>query len=79
MKQVVIIPARLNSERFPNKILLDIKGLPMIEHVRRRVLLANNTEEVYIATCDEAIKEALEVFGAKVIMTRINIKTAQLE
>ena len=69
MKQVVIIPARLNSERFPNKILLDLKGLPMIEHVRRRVLLANNTEEVYIATCDEAIKEALEVFGAKVIMT----------
>ena len=69
MKQVVVIPARLNSERFPNKILLDLKGLPMIEHVRRRVLLANNTEEVYIATCDKEIREALEVFGAKVIMT----------
>ena len=40
MKQIVVIPARLNSQRFPNKILLDLKGLPMIEHVRRRVLLA---------------------------------------
>ena len=58
MKQVVVIPARLNSERFPNKILLDLKGLPMIEHVRRRVLLAKNTEEVYIATCDKEIREA---------------------
>lgn len=69
MKQVVIIPARLNSQRFPNKILLDLKGLPMLEHVRRRVLLAKNVDEVYIATCDVEIKVALESFGAKVIMT----------
>jgi 3-deoxy-manno-octulosonate cytidylyltransferase (CMP-KDO synthetase) len=69
MKQVVVIPARLNSQRFPKKILLDLKGLPMLEHVRRRVLLAQNVEEVYIATCDQEIKQTLEVFGAKVIMT----------
>lgn len=69
MKQVVVIPARLNSQRFPKKILLDLKGLPMLEHVRRRVLLAQNVEEVYIATCDQEIKQTLEAFGAKVIMT----------
>jgi len=69
MKQVVIIPARLASKRFPNKILLDLKGLPMIEHVRRRVLLAKNVEEVFVATCDEEIRQVLEGFGAKVIMT----------
>lgn len=69
MKQVVIIPARLNSIRFPKKILFDFKGLPMIEHVRRRVLLSKNVIEVFIATCDIEIKEALETFGAKVIMT----------
>ena len=69
MKQVVVIPARLNSQRFPNKILLDLKGVPMLEHVRRRVLLAKNVEEVYIATCDEEIKEVLQAFGAKIIMT----------
>ena len=68
MKQVVVIPARLNSQRFPNKILLDLKGLPMLEHVRRRVLLAQNVEEVYIATCDQEIKDALEAFGAMVLM-----------
>jgi len=69
MKQIVVIPARLNSQRFPNKILLDLKGLPMIEHVRRRVLLAKQVDEVYIATCDEEIKTVLEGFGANVIMT----------
>lgn len=69
MKQVVVIPARLNSQRFPNKILFDLKGLPMIEHVRRRVLLAKQVEEVYIATCDEEIKTVLEGYGANVIMT----------
>ena len=62
MKQVVVIPARLNSQRFPNKILLDLKGIPMLEHVRRRVLLAKNVEEVYIATCDEEIKQVLQAF-----------------
>ena len=69
MKEVVVIPARLNSQRFPNKILLDLKGLPMLEHVRRRVLLAQNVEEVYIATCDHEIKQTLAAVGAKVIMT----------
>ena len=69
MKKIVVIPARLNSKRFPNKILFDLKGLPMIEHVRRRALLTENVEEVYIATCDIEIRDVLESFGAKVIMT----------
>jgi 3-deoxy-manno-octulosonate cytidylyltransferase (CMP-KDO synthetase) len=69
MKQVVIIPARLDSSRFPRKILLDIYGVPMVEHVRRRVLLSKNISDVYIATCDQEIADALTPFGAKVIMT----------
>lgn len=74
MKKIVVIPARLNSRRFPNKILFDLKGLPMIEHVRRRALLAKNVEEVYIATCDIEIKDVLEGYGAEVIMTSKNHK-----
>ena len=74
MKKIVVIPARLNSKRFPNKILYDLKGLPMIEHVRRRALLAKNVEEVYIATCDIEIKDVLEGYGAEVIMTSKNHK-----
>ncbi len=39
MKVIAIIPGRMASTRFPGKPLADILGLPMIEHVRRRVLL----------------------------------------
>ena len=70
MKPIVIIPARLESLRLPRKILIDIHGVPMIEHVRRRVLLSKNIKDVYIATCDKEIKECVEKYGGKVIMTK---------
>lgn len=72
MKQVIIIPARLNSLRLPKKVLLDIQGLPMIEHIRRRALLAKNVSEVFIATCDQEINKTILSFGGKVIMTSPN-------
>lgn len=50
-----VIPARLASSRFPNKPLADILGLPMIEHVRRRVCLCKKLNKVFVATCDSAI------------------------
>jgi 3-deoxy-manno-octulosonate cytidylyltransferase (CMP-KDO synthetase) len=69
LKKIVVIPARLESSRFPNKILLNIHGLPMIEHVRRRVLMSKKIKDVYVATCDSEIRDSLLPFGAKVIMT----------
>ncbi len=41
----------------------------MIEHVRRRALLAKSIDEVYVATCDNEISDAVKAFGGKVIMT----------
>ncbi|OGQ05127.1 MAG: hypothetical protein A2W61_06315 [Deltaproteobacteria bacterium RIFCSPLOWO2_01_44_7] len=64
-----IIPARMASTRFPNKPLLEIEGLPMIEHVRRRALLCKGFAEVVVATCDEAIAFAVKRFDGKVVMT----------
>lgn len=69
MKVAIVIPARLASTRFPRKILHSIFGLPMIEHVRRRCLLAGAELSVYIATCDPEIAEIIEGFGGTVIMT----------
>lgn len=68
-KIVAIIPARMAATRFPGKPLAKIFGLPMIEHVRRRVCLCETLTEVFVATCDDEIKEAVESFGGKVIMT----------
>lgn len=69
MKAAVIIPARMAASRFPGKPLAKILGLPMIEHVRRRVELCASIDEVIVATCDEAIRETVEAGGGRVIMT----------
>ena len=57
------------SIRFPNKILLNLHGLPMVEHVRRRALISKYLKEVYIATCDNVISDKLSKYGVKTIKT----------
>ena len=69
MKFIAVIPAHLASVRFPNKILFDFFGLPMIEHVRRRALLSGYLSEVYVATCDKVIADTVISYDGKVIMT----------
>jgi len=64
-----VIPARMASSRFPGKPLSSLHGLPMIEHVFRRAKLCSQLDEVYIATCNDEIREAALRFGAQVIMT----------
>lgn len=69
MKVVAVIPARMASTRFPGKPLADLAGLPMIEHVRRRVALAPMIDEAVVATCDPEIAEIVARFGGRAIMT----------
>ncbi len=70
MDIVAVIPAHLASLRLGRKILIDINGLPMIEHVRRRVLLSKRIKEIYVATGDDEIKNVVESHGGKVILTK---------
>jgi 3-deoxy-manno-octulosonate cytidylyltransferase (CMP-KDO synthetase) len=58
------------SSRFPGKPLVSILGMPMIEHVRRRALLAPGVDRVAVATCDEEIKSTVEANGGLAIMTK---------
>lgn len=64
----VIIPARYASTRLPGKLLLDIAGKPMIQHVYERAM-ASGAESVVIATDDDRICKVAEDFGATVCMT----------
>ncbi len=66
---IAVVPARLESSRFPNKPLAPILGLPMVEHVRRRALLCDALDDVYVATCDDAIRDVVRQAGGKVVMT----------
>src|SRR5215207_8654944 len=66
---VAVIPARMGSSRFPGKPLAPLLGRPMVEHVVRRAAMCDLLDAVYVATCDEEIRAAVERFGGEVIMT----------
>jgi 3-deoxy-manno-octulosonate cytidylyltransferase (CMP-KDO synthetase) len=55
----ILIPARMASVRLPGKPLLEIQGLPMIEHVRRRALLTTLKIEVIVISGDDEIIEVV--------------------
>lgn len=69
VRVAAIIPARMGSTRFPGKPLLMIRGLPMVEHVRRRALLSKAFCSVVVATCDGEIADAVERYGGEILMT----------
>ena len=68
MSYTVIIPARYASSRLPGKPLMDIAGMPMIQHVWLRAS-QSGAERVVIATEDERVARRWEAFGAQVCMT----------
>lgn len=73
MKYLGIIPARYASTRFPGKPLVDIGGMSMIQRVYEQVKPC--LDEVWVATDDKRIEEAVTGFGGQVIMTSENHKS----
>lgn len=69
MSFIVVIPARYASTRLPAKPLARIAGRTMIEHVYTKAS-ASQAREVWVATDDERVAEAVTAFSGKVIMTR---------
>ena len=69
MQSVAVIPARMDSTRYPGKPLCDIQGMSMIEHVYRRTSRCEALDETYVATPDAEIREEVVGFGGSVIMT----------
>lgn len=67
---IAIIPARMDSSRFPGKPLADLFGMPMLGHVYFRAKMSKALSEVYIATCDKEISDYAASIGAKCIMTK---------
>ena len=64
----IIIPARLESTRLANKVLLEAAGLPLLGHTYRAAL-ASAAKRVLIATDSEQVRAAAAKFGAEVFVT----------
>ena len=69
MKIVVIIPSRYGSTRFMGKPLSPLKTKPMIQWVYETAKQVSSVNEVFVATDDRRIVQAVEAFGGKAIMT----------
>ena len=72
MKCVAIIPARLESSRFPGKVLCDLAGKPMLQWVFESVEKAHCLAEVYIATDAPKVEAVCSRFTANIIRTSPN-------
>lgn len=69
MKILGIIPARFESTRFPGKVLVDIKGMSMVQRVYEQANKSNLLTKVIIATESKKVKKHVESFGGEAILT----------
>ena len=72
MKTAIIIPARMASQRFPNKPMVKINGMPMIERVWRQGLEAN-IGDVFVACSEKEVFDLITSKGGMAIMTDPNL------
>lgn len=66
---VIIIPARLESKRFPNKALALVDGTPMIVKTAFSCTEFTELSNIFVATDSERIKEVCSRHNINVIMT----------
>ena len=73
MKFMAIIPARYASTRYPGKPLAILGGKTVIQRVYEQV--KSVLDDVYVATDDDRIYQAVLAFGGKAVMTRTDHKS----
>jgi 3-deoxy-manno-octulosonate cytidylyltransferase (CMP-KDO synthetase) len=71
---VILIPARFASTRYPGKPLTLLRGCngeprSLIERSWRSAIEAASPEQVWVATDDRRIADAVRCFGGQVVMT----------
>ena len=68
MKTVIIIPARMASQRFPNKPLALINKVPMIQRVWEQAI-KSNLGDTYVACSEKDVFDLITSLGGVAIMT----------
>lgn len=69
---MIIIPARLASSRFPQKVLADIGGIPMVVRTAQRVA---HLSRVVVAADDELIISTCKAHGVEAMLTSTTHKS----
>lgn len=69
MNVIGVIPARFSSARFVGKVLADLGGKPVVQHVWENARKSKMLDDLIIACDDERVLRAAENFGAKAVYT----------
>ncbi|MBT3216626.1 MAG: 3-deoxy-manno-octulosonate cytidylyltransferase [Candidatus Marinimicrobia bacterium] len=69
MTTIGVIPARLNSTRFPRKILAPIQGKPMVAIVAEQAEKSEKLDKILIAIDNKETQDALKSYKLKTVMT----------
>lgn len=69
MKIRIIIPARLKSKRFPNKLIKNLKGKSIIEHVCSRAKKLNY-DSLIVATDSNEIKKLIDNINIETYLSK---------
>ncbi|HBZ01269.1 MAG TPA: 3-deoxy-manno-octulosonate cytidylyltransferase [candidate division Zixibacteria bacterium] len=69
-KAIVIIPARFGSKRFPGKAIAPIAGLPLIVRVMQAAQKSKRVSDVFVATDDQRIADAIKQYGGKTFLSQ---------
>jgi 3-deoxy-manno-octulosonate cytidylyltransferase (CMP-KDO synthetase) len=75
MKNIIAIPARLNSTRLPGKVLLDLNGISMLQRVFNQCLKSTKVNQIFIVTDSIEVFDHASTFCSNVIMTRDDINS----
>ena len=64
-----VLPARLNSWRFPNKLLAFAAGKTILQRSYECALRAQSIDQIFVATDSAEIADHVHSFGGTVIWT----------
>jgi 3-deoxy-manno-octulosonate cytidylyltransferase (CMP-KDO synthetase) len=70
MKIIAVIPARLQATRFPEKLIQDLEGKPVLVRTYEAVVQTNLFDEVLVVTDADKIESILKNHGIQVIKSK---------
>jgi 3-deoxy-manno-octulosonate cytidylyltransferase (CMP-KDO synthetase) len=68
----IIVPCRLESKRFPRKLLHKIKGRPLLAWVADRIAGVAPEFDLWFAVDDAVLRDCLAPAGYRTVMTRVD-------
>lgn len=72
MRAIGVIPARWGATRFEGKVIANLLGKPVIQHVWENAKKARTLDDLVVACDDERIMKVVEAFGGKAVYTSPN-------